>query len=125
MEDQPCSYPGCSNTEDKHHSDYTPIIAKKEGYERLCYKCAFWLEQAANKTRVIIVGGTHYRYGGEEKSSARGFGGEKFTFRFLSDGSELTTTNLWHQGQIPDRFRHLMPDNAVSVGPKGLLRQAG
>src|SRR5205823_2378018 len=41
----------------------------------------------------------------------RGFGGTRFVIEMF-DGTRFVTTNLWTQGEIPDRFRHLLPDNA-------------
>ena len=44
----------------------------------------------------------------------RGFGGAEHFFKFF-DGRIVRTTNLWHQGDIPARFRLLLPDNATLI----------
>ena len=35
----------------------------------------------------------------------------------FTDGREVITHNLWHQGTIPKHFRARLPDNAVFVVP--------
>jgi len=42
----------------------------------------------------------------------RGFGGKEFKITF-KDGREMTCNNLWHRGEIPERFLERLPDNAV------------
>lgn len=72
----------------------------------------------ADPTIVAVIDGEHYVIAPEDENrsfwSARGFGGRKFVIRFF-DGREVTTTNLWHQGTIPPKFRDQMPDNAEFV----------
>lgn len=83
----------------------------------MCSGCAFWQSQLdADKKRpndFAIINGTHYRIGDENERYDRGFGGQKFTIKF-NDGRVVVTTNLWHQGPIPESWRNLMPDNATS-----------
>ena len=78
----------------------------------------FWSDQLAydkeqSNHTVAIINGHHYVIGPEDdtKKCARGFGGDKFVIRFF-DGTEVTTTNLWYQGQIPNEFAELFPNNA-------------
>lgn len=76
----------------------------------------FWqqklLDDAADPDRVAIIDGVHYYIDDEDDNSRfRGFDGAKFVIRF-HDGREVTTTNLWCQGNIPDEFRDLFPNNA-------------
>lgn len=81
-----------------------------------CFLCGYWLEQidVEPETRVV-VDGVHYRLGNERSQSRfRGYGGREFVIRF-HDGREVTTTNLWHQGTIPEHLRDRLPDNAVFV----------
>lgn len=83
-----------------------------------CFDCSFWLEKAAyedeSKLRQVIIDGAHYMIGQEDSKGFRGLGGEKFFIKF-HDGRTQCSTNLWQQGEIPERFRHLLPDNAVFV----------
>ena len=77
-----------------------------------CFEQDFWTK-ALDKD-AIIVNGVCYHMGDEnEKSYFRGFGGARFVIEFLSDGHRVTTTNLWCQGDIPERF--YKSDNAVFV----------
>ena len=86
--------------------------------QQLCFTCLFWtdhLEKGDKDGRRVIVYGHHYKIGSEAPSYNRGFGGQKFTIRFLVDGETIVTTNLWHQGAIPAHFRDRLPDNAEFV----------
>ncbi len=60
----------------------------------------------------VVAGGQHYRIGPEGERGLRGFGGAPWLVRFF-DGREVRTSNLWHQGEIPQEWRHLLPDNAT------------
>lgn len=85
----------------------------------LCFNCNFWYEYALvkdNPTHAIIAG-NHYIIGSEEEDTPlkwRGHYGAYFKIRF-NDGREIETTNLWHQGKIPQRFKEKLPDNAVFI----------
>lgn len=39
----------------------------------------------------------------------QGFGGSMWYLRSLNDGSIVKTNNLWHKGELPLEFRHLLP----------------
>lgn len=62
------------------------------------------------------IDGNHYVIGKEDnKAGFRGFAGHKFVIEFISgphQGKIIETTNLWHQGKIPEEYRELLPDNA-------------
>lgn len=64
--------------------------------------------------RSVRIAGKHYAIWPETDTGARGFGGRQFTIQF-SDGRVVRTTNLWHQGEIPEQFRAFLPDNARFV----------
>ena len=85
----------------------------------LCFNCLFWQEYVERKDDPshIRVDGSYYVVAPENDRaslSMRGFGGSRFRIR-LSDGKVITTTNLWHQGTIPEHFRSQLPDNAVFI----------
>lgn len=85
------------------------------GDSLVCRECDFWLEQWRDgNSGVARIKGAHYRIG-VEHSNFKAQGGRKFTIEFF-DGREVVTTNLWHQGQIPPRFRNLLPNNATFIG---------
>jgi hypothetical protein len=97
-------------------------VKERQDYIReksLCFLCSFW-EQWVERDRegdenIVRVEGTHYHIGDENsRSGFRGFGGSRFHIRF-DDGREVISTNLWHQGTIPDHYRARLPDNATFV----------
>lgn len=101
--------------------------------KKLCFECYFWLEEILaaqngdifrNGRKVVRVrqeGGLwHYIIGPEDTSNEevklRGFGGVKFRIKFTAgpfEGQTITTTNLWCQGVIPERFWKRLPANAL------------
>lgn len=87
---------------------------------QMCFTCNFWrkmLEQDKQSAphEVVIVDGVHYIVGDENSTSHfRGFGGRKFDIQF-NDGTLVTTTNLWCQGDISPEWRDKFPDNAKFV----------
>lgn len=86
--------------------------------KNVCFTCNFWQEYVEERDtpRYARIGGCHYAVGPENNDhpSFRGFGGRRSKIRW-NDGREVVTTNLWFQGQIPERFRAELPDNAVFV----------
>lgn len=72
------------------------------------------LWEIRDKPNVARIKGEHYMIG-DEADKFKGFGGQSFTIAF-NDGREVTTTNLWHQGDIPAHWQKLgMTDNAKFV----------
>ena len=103
------------------HADWL----EKQG---LCFECDFWVGEAppaplsgwqgalVDPGRVIVAGEC-YNLGLEDASASawRGFGGKKFTIRWLDTGKVIESTNLWYRGVIPQRFRADHPDTAEFV----------
>lgn len=80
-----------------------------------CFECNFWLGKIRDigDPTWVRVNGRCFRIAEEAApGSFRGFGGARYIIRF-NDGRLATTTNLWTQGVIPERFRERLPDNAV------------
>lgn len=99
----------------------------------ICPSCDFWMEKWRDRRDEVVVraGGQHYRYGNHlqglevndnmtvdeiveaysSDSKFKGMGGQKSIIYFES-GRVVITDDLWHQGQIPDHFKELLPDNA-------------
>ena len=84
--------------------------------EHLCHGCHFWTDLfrrgEVGEIRSVRVDGAHYVIGdGDPRLSMRGYGGRRFVVQFF-DGRVIETTNLWHQGFVPEHFRSRLPDNA-------------
>jgi predicted nucleic acid-binding Zn ribbon protein len=78
-----------------------------------CFKEIFWREIVANKESYIIANNNCYQIGNEQPMGGdRGFGGKQFFIELL-DGKHFITTNLWHQGSVPEKFMAALPNNAV------------
>lgn len=96
----------------------------------LCIGCAFWA--AAVKTRfttgrlldysetgapVARINGRFYTMEPDPAPGTvamRGHGGRTFQIRYFT-GKTVTGSNLWDQGEIPARWRPLLPNNAVLI----------
>lgn len=82
-----------------------------------CFSENYWQERIPESKispLCVIADGQMYWIGNEKIQSShefRGFGGAKWQIDFL-DGRQVTSTNLWHNGVIPDKYRAQLPDNA-------------
>ena len=84
-----------------------------------CFKDKFWMIKIKNYKKspenFAIIDHTMYFIGNENENSVfHGFGGRKFRIRF-NNGREITTTNLWHNGDIPEKYQPDLKDNAVFI----------
>lgn len=105
--------------------------SKKDGtYRLICETCLnkkFWSEYIAARQigdklsdgrLVARIEGRHYVLGNENEPGFRGCAGHKFTIKFINGphaGQVVDTTNLWHQGSIPEDYQAYLPDNAEFV----------
>ena len=78
-----------------------------------CYRINFWKEIEAEKDDHLFIKGESYSIG-PENSMFKGFGGQHFKIR-LNTGETIETSNLWHQGVIPDEFKESLKDNAEFI----------
>lgn len=79
-----------------------------------CFVCSLWRKRLplVKNSNVAIIDGTFYTIGSEnDPSPFRGFGGDKFIINF-KDGRQVTTTNLWCGGDVPEAWKSQFPDNA-------------
>lgn len=89
----------------------------------LCFSCDFWLEVLADKSTHVVVDGVAYalRKGGpvdgEPERWGLGHGGRTFIFERL-DAARVECSNVWCRGNVPERFRDRLPDDAVIVEPE-------
>ena len=99
-------------------NEFTRICEPKSYVENTCFTCSFWLRKInlpeEDEARRVIVDGQHYRLGLNNSGPFRGFGGRKFTILF-HDGRIVETSNLFHQGEIPIRFRGKLSNNAIFI----------
>lgn len=78
---------------------------------------SYWADLAdrgsKKEIKSVICNWVHYVIG-DDKSAFKGFDGRKFKITYL-DGTVVYSQNLWHQGTIPEDFRHLFANNVSSV----------
>lgn len=89
-------------------------VQERLAHHRLCYSCDFWVQRwwlhQTEPERSVICRGEAYTVG-PPGQSFRGYGGRTWTVVWR-DGRTTVTSNLWHQGTVPEHFRHLLPDDA-------------
>lgn len=92
-----------------------PLRSRMEKNE-LCFDCQFWHDKMAiaDDPNTARIAGQHYIIGPKRPGVPKaycGFAGNPFCILFY-DGRRVETTNLWHQGDIPERFKERLPNNA-------------
>lgn len=107
----------CSECGDSEDLKFYEMVNFELYKTELCHTCHFWIEKFGwtfepDQCRAVRVNHKHYAVGENTDKGFRGFGGRAFRIRFHS-GSIVETTNLWSQGDIPERFWDRLPDNAV------------
>jgi hypothetical protein len=101
---------------DRYMEPYKTQIRERQ----LCMSCLHWIgyvETRDNPTH-LVVGGLHYVIEPDRDTTkgygTLGHGGARFDIRFF-DGREVTTKNLWAQGEVPAHFRDRLVDTAAFV----------
>lgn len=88
--------------------------------KQVCFTCDFWLNIIDNQDLTtenrFVIGNHHYVVlpNALHPMASKGFGGRRFEIK-TDDGRTIITNNLWHQGEVPERFRDRLPNNAVFV----------
>lgn len=97
----------------ENNKKFSVAIAEDIRKKELCFSCLFWKAKVSIRDRLNVarIDGDHFIINESDTISKRGYNGQEFTIKFF-DGREVTTTNLWHQGKIPEHFRKFLPDNA-------------
>ena len=101
--------------------DYIPFTWDNMNY---CFGCEFWKEKEdlyLQGNLLVIDGWAFYMEDEDSKPTkgiGRGFGGSRFKVYRFDTGETFTTTNLWCNGQVPDRFRDVLKDNAKFLQEK-------
>ncbi len=97
-------------------NQFTRICEPESYVENTCFTCSFWLKKInlpeEDEARRVIVNSQHYRIGSVHSGPFKGFGGRRFTIVF-HDGRVVETSCLWHQGEIPKKFKGRLLDNAI------------
>ena len=81
----------------------------------------FWQRIITEKQQgypYIVVNGSCYQSEPDDKTSAGtlGYGGATWFFHLLEYPEYIfRTCNLWHRGEIPERFRVYLPDNCEQM----------
>jgi hypothetical protein len=105
------------------------------GFERAkaplayCWTCKFWLDRVdelagaqenalrgmrPDTGRPFVAQSFNYYGIGSSKTPSQhnGFGGSWWVVKFLDDGHEIETCDLWSGGMVPERFRDRLPVTA-------------
>jgi hypothetical protein len=100
----------CSCCDSIYSSNYSTM--RDDG---TCFSCQFWIDKKITD-RVVITNDTYYVIGPKSThpNEFRGFAGRDFYIQF-DDGRLESTTNLWHAGKIPERFRDRLKNNAKMI----------
>lgn len=106
----------CNKEYQNHYAGEIALIMEGRG---VCFDCAFWIWQHSldlkgNRDFAIINGAHYVLCPHTDINWPVGSCGRKYRVRFF-DGRVVDCDNLWHQGQIPEHFRDIMPDNAEFV----------
>ena len=90
---------------------------------KLCYTCNFWWNRwkKCGDMRSIIVADRAYWIGNEDSSPShtRGFGGAPYLIHLfnVTPNKLMKSTNLWANGDIPERFKIRIANNAHFLKP--------
>ena len=94
------------------------VIAKLQR-QKACHGCGFWLDRihddrTVNSDRYVVTQAFHHYIVADENSGRifRGFGGRPWLVEWFDDRDPTYTTDLWHQGEVPEMFRESMTPNA-------------
>lgn len=102
-----------------HYGSYNDKCKAKLAEACLCHSCDFWsdIQKTIDDPRRVIVKGVAYwrkDYINVDKrlEHTLGFSGHVFGIK-MNTGEEYTTNDLWRNGDIPERFREVLKDNAI------------
>ena len=107
---------------------YTDYVGQEKSIidsEGVCFSCAFWRVRVPGlKTpapTTAIIDHRLYTIGPRtEYSRHNGMAGRKFVIKF-HDGRIVSTRDLWSSGEILEKYRAEIPDNAEFLGGAGYV----
>lgn len=92
--------------------------------ENCCFSCAFWkskIKQWKDDKNWVVIDGTSYHIQSSvpegtfnKNMNFLGHGGSKFFIK-RNDNTVIYSNNVWCQGDIPEHFKNLIPNNAVFI----------
>lgn len=94
---------------------FTPNCPEKKliDSDGVCFHCAYWRVRITRKHDTVIAGRV-YSIGDVRKppnSPHAGMAGRRFDIEYF-DGRRVTTHDLWGGSEVPERYRHVIPDTA-------------
>ena len=98
---------------------FVPNLDSDAYIDHNCFNCSFWLEKIdmdpVDKREQTIINGVHMMACPSTDGPFQGMGGRQHIFEYFDDGRMVFCDNVWYQGEIPERFRDRLPDNARVV----------
>lgn len=126
----------CKHCGKEEKASYVEATKSRMVKEERCFTCDYWLElakQHAKDEKCFVVAedspsmrpGEHLQDGGFTGGNTKwnGFGGRLFEIEFL-DGRKSKSNNVWYQGPVPERFKHLFTRKARVIEPTGKADKA-
>lgn len=104
-----CEICGKEFDDERYYGEYSDCCSSE------CFAKKFWNNIVAEKDKHIIVDGTCYAIAPAPINGFYGFGGRKFKIKMFGTGEVIETNNLWCQGEIPEEYRHLLPNTAQFI----------
>lgn len=100
-------------------TNYLGKIGQTLKEKGLCFSCNHWveiMEDKDNPRRHFVKGVSYwrkdYRNLPSHEQHVLGFSGSVFKVK-TNSGEEYTTNDMWCNGNIPERFKDRLPDNAI------------
>ncbi|MGI5927771.1 MAG: hypothetical protein ACOX8A_11450 [Thermacetogeniaceae bacterium] len=103
-----CEFCGKLFDEPRYYKPYNKLCSSE------CFHEKFWVDVLKDKDKHIIVDGNVYSIGGDTASGIKGFGGALFRIK-KNNGDYIETDNLWYLGEVPEKYKNQLPDNAVFI----------
>jgi hypothetical protein len=88
-------------------------IKQRMDRDGICFDCGYWRIAIEGKQDTVIDGRI-YSVGDVKKPPNQpraGMAGRRFDIEYF-DGRCVTTHDLWSGSEVPERYRHLIPDTA-------------
>lgn len=110
----------CSVCGDEHELRWVKALSSRLKQDRICFTCDFWKRRvewaAEHPDESVVVDGSAFSIrpdlSPETDRWLAGMNGSKNVILF-NDGRRVVSRNLWHNGEVPERWRDQLPDNAV------------